>query len=305
MKTEIKVGFFVFFSFLILVFSIVYLGRSTFSAVGKEYEVTFNFLNDLKPGSNIKVAGGIPVGYVKEINLDKTRVKVKIWIKKDFPISNQVNFTILGEGFLGEKYINIGFKSNEEMMEKEIKEIEENSIIAGNDMIAFDQVVKEVYDIGKKLNETLDSVNFMLNGITKRKDIEKITKGTINLLSETEKLISENKGNIESVIKEAVSGVKTINTLLNSELPKMIKNANSSILGVTGDLSELMKELKNILGAVKRGEGLLGKAMVDQQLSKDLEETIINLKKITEKILVHPLLSPEKKSKESTIWRNN
>ena len=128
-----------------------------------------------------------------------------------------------------------------------------------------------------------------------RKGSQYRSVSTSGILAETEKLIADNKGNIEAVIKEAVQGVKTINTLLNSELPKMVKNANSSILGVAGDLSELMKELHTILAAVKRGEGALGKALVDQQLGKDMEETIINLKKITEKLLAHPLLSPEKK----------
>lgn len=298
MKTEIKVGFFVFFSFLILIFSIAYLGRSSFSSEGKEYVTSFKFLNDLKQGAEIKFAGGIVIGYVKEIKMVEQKIRIKLWIQKDFKVFSNMKLTVMGEGFLGEKYVNV---EEEEDFAEEVIELSEGAILLGEKPVSFDEVLKETQRIGQKLSETLDNVNFILGGVTRRKDVERITLGAIKLLKETEDIIAGNKENINTIIKEVVLSIKQANAMLSQEMPTLMRNANSSLLRVAQEATGLMQEVKGVLALVRSGQGVAGKLLVDQRLARDLEETILNLKKISESLLSNPLLRDERK-KEPFYW---
>ncbi|PKL13841.1 MAG: hypothetical protein CVV50_03050, partial [Spirochaetae bacterium HGW-Spirochaetae-6] len=251
MKTEVKVGFFVFFSFLILIFSIAYLGRSSFSSEGKEYMTSFKFLNDLKQGAEIKFAGGIVIGYVKEIKMVDQKIQIKLWIQKDFKIFSNMKLTVLGEGFLGEKYVNV---EEEEDFPEEIIELSEGAILPGEKPVSFDEVLKETKRIGQKLSETLDNINFILGGVTRRKDVERITLGAIKLLKETEDIIAGNKENINTIIKEVVLSIKQANAMLSQEMPTLMRNANSSLLRVAQEATGLMQEVKGVLMLVKSGQ---------------------------------------------------
>lgn len=301
MKTEIKVGVFVFVSFLLILASIAYLGKSSFSSEGREYQLTFRFLNDLKPGANVKFAGGILVGYVKDIRPEPPLVKVTIWIKKDFDIRTNSQFFIMGEGFLGEKYININFKED---YEGELLPLAEGSTVQGVDAVSFGEVLKNIYVLTSKVSETVDNINFLLGGMTRRKDIERISRQAVKLLQDTSRIIDENKETVSALLKNSLEGIKTFNTLLNKEMPRLLRSTNQSLFGVTRDITELISELRGLLENIKKGEGVMGKILVDRPLAKEMEQTIINLKKLSEILLTHPLLSPpEGKVDGKFQWR--
>ncbi|HCL57822.1 MAG TPA: hypothetical protein DHW82_12565 [Spirochaetia bacterium] len=297
MKTELKVGFFVFFSFLFLMGSVAYLGKSALDVEGKEYGVVLKFLNDLKPGSEVKFAGGITVGYVKEILPEPKNNKVilKIWLKKDFPVTSNVLFTVLGEGMLGEKYLNVSFP---ETGEEEIKDLAEGTMIQGKDSVGFGEVLQSTYELAQQMSETVDSINFILNGLTKRKDIERLSDSAVKLLKESLKMIDDNKNNISAILQEALQSSKTLSSLLNKELPQVVKNTNNSVLSISRDLTSLIQDLKGLVASVKKGEGVLGTVLVDQKLADDLKDLIINLKKVSELLVNNPLLSEQKKNQD-------
>ncbi len=301
MKSEIKVGVFVFFSFALILLTLIYLGRSSFDSEGKEYIVTFTFLNDLKSGAEVKYAGGILIGFVKDIKREGTTIKVHLWIQKDFPLTSNVQISIMGEGFLGEKYLNISFVTTEEP----ITELPEKSIIEGHSSASMGDVLNNVNVLALKTTEAVDNINVMLSGMSQRKDIEKISRHAVKVLNETAKIIENNKDNINQVIQEAVESVKSINILMSRELPRILRNANTSVTGVATEVGSLIEQLKGILTTVKKGEGLLGKMMVDPRLAKDLEDTLRNLRKISERLMEYPFLQQKEKPNEKFPWGRN
>jgi len=301
MKTEIKVGVFVFSSFALILAAVIYLGRSSFDSEGKEYAVSFTFLNDLKPGADVKFAGGILVGFVKEVKRDGTKVRVDVWVQKDFPMTSNVQVAIMGEGFLGEKYLNLSFAETDEP----VSELPEKSLIIGTHAASMGDVLNSVNVLALKMTESVENINFMLDGMSRRKDIEKITRNAIKLLNDTSKVIEDNKDSIGLVIREAVESVRSVNALMSRELPRILKSANASVTGVADEVTALIGQLKGVLTAVKQGEGLLGKMIVDPRLASDLEETIRNLRKISERLMEYPLLQGKDRSSEKYPWGKN
>jgi len=300
MKTELKVGLFAVFSFIILIVFISYLGKSSFKTEGKEYDVVFGFLNDLKAGANVKFAGGILIGYVKSIRYEDLQIKVRVWIKKDFPIAPGVKFSVLGEGVLGEKYLNVIYE--EAMDINKMIPIKPGSQIEGKNSVNFDDILRQVSQISEKLTETLDEVNFLLSGITKRKDVEKITQHTIKLLKETAQIVDDNKSNVSLILKETLQGMRNLNVILSRDFPNLVKDANYALIQTTNEIAALSKDFKNTMSLMQSGQGVLGKLLVDKKMAKDLEETVINLKKISERILDNPIFNNYSKKRESFSW---
>lgn len=305
MKTEVKVGLFVFLSFILILGSLFFLGKSSFKSEGKEYYVTFRFLSDLKKGSDIKFAGGILIGTVKDIEPFNYRLRVKIWIKKDFKLTSNIKFDILSEGMLGEKYLNISYTEEtykNDYRKEPFKVIKEGSTIEGEDSVSFNQVLKNLYVLGKKTSEVMDNINFMLNGITKRKDIERISAQTVKLLKDTSQIISNNKENINNLITEIVQGTKSFNQLLNKQLPQVIQNTNRSVLQISNEFLAVSQKLKIILDKVNRGDGLIGKALTDKRLANDLTEILKNLKDLSRRLSSSSLIDKRNKRNRKSIW---
>lgn len=304
MKTEIKVGLFVFISFLLILFSIAYLGRSSFSSEGKEYYLTFKFLNDLKPGADVKFAGGILVGYVKEVKPYKTKVRVKIWVKKDFELTANARFFIMGEGFLGEKYLNISFlDENEDGGQENPPPLKENDTVAGVDTVSFGEVLKDIYTLTSKMTETVDNINFMLGGMTRRKDLDRISRYTVRLLQDTSKIVENNKQNISDLLKEMMQGIRSFNNILNKELPRIMRNSNQSLISMTRDVTGLIRQVKYLLLQVRQGKGLVGKVIMDKKLARAMEQVVLNLNKLSEKLLSTKIFSPESRREKDYSWR--
>jgi phospholipid/cholesterol/gamma-HCH transport system substrate-binding protein len=301
MKTEIKVGIFVFVSFFLIFGTIAYLGKSSFSSEGQEYFVTFRFLNDLKTGADVKFAGGILIGYVKKITPDKDKVKVTIWVEKQFEITSNANISIIGEGFLGEKYININFTEVPE--EDKPTVYEEGAVLKGKDTTSFGEVLQDIYVLTGKLNEAVDNVNFILGGINRRKDINRISNQAVKLLKETSNIIAENKETVKQLITEVTASSKSLSLLLKDELPSVIRNTNRSVFTISREITELTTQLKLILQRVQLGQGLMGKVISDTKLAKDFEQTILNLKKLSEELMSNPIFRENKGKSESAPWK--
>ena len=299
MKTEIKVGVFVFISFLVILFSIAYLGRSSFRSEGKEYNLVFTFLNDLKEGADVKFAGGILIGYVKKITPVKEKVKVKIWVKKDFPVTTNAKFSIMTSGLIGEKYINISYI---EQFEGKVATIKEGSKITGFDSVSFGELMQNMYQLGRKLGEMIDNVNFILGGISKRKDVQRISRHVVKLLKETTSIVEGNKENVKNLISQVMDGVKSVNIMLTKELPNVLRSTNQSVFAITRDITSLTRDIKNILYEVKSGQGVIGKMIMDRKLAKSVEEIIVNLKKVSEKLLSNPIFSERKGREGKYNW---
>jgi phospholipid/cholesterol/gamma-HCH transport system substrate-binding protein len=279
MKTEIKVGIFVFVSFFLIFGTIAYLGKSSFSSEGQEYFVTFRFLNDLKTGADVKFAGGILIGYV----------------------TSNANISIIGEGFLGEKYININFTEVPE--EDKPTVYEEGAVLKGKDTTSFGEVLQDIYVLTGKLNEAVDNVNFILGGINRRKDINRISNQAVKLLKETSNIIAENKETVKQLITEVTASSKSLSLLLKDELPSVIRNTNRSVFTISREITELTTQLKLILQRVQLGQGLMGKVISDTKLAKDFEQTILNLKKLSEELMSNPIFRENKGKSESAPWK--
>lgn len=157
-KLEIKLGIFVFFALVILVFLVLSIGDFRTWNTGYNIFVEFGFINGVKIGAPVRFAG-VDVGEVEDIDIildpqTKTaRVKVLAWVnnKAQIPVNSTVWVNTLG--LLGEKYIEIIAGDNFD------KFLKHNDTIVGEDPIAM----HEVAQLAKKLATDIDESIVRLN----------------------------------------------------------------------------------------------------------------------------------------------
>lgn len=111
-KTEIKVGIFVSIGLTLIMLAILLLGGGTQSFFSKKLRYTAHFLrvDGLITGAKV-ILGGVPVGTVENIELDKTNRNIKVEFYVDSTakewIRNDSRVEIATQGVLGDKYISI------------------------------------------------------------------------------------------------------------------------------------------------------------------------------------------------------
>jgi len=299
MKTELKVGIFVFSSFIILIIILMYLGKSSLNVEGKEYYIEFSSINDLKKGSEIKFGSGILIGYVKEIWLSGNKIKMKLWIRKDFQVTNKHIFSITSEGVLGERYINVVYEDKEDIP---LEIFAEGVTIKGKDSVSFNETLNELYALIRSIRETVENVNFIVEGLAKKKSIEKISNATVKILTETQDIITQNKENITAILNEVVEGAKGLNNTLNKTLPGLLKATTTSINKISTNIDESIVILKEILENIKSRESIINTLLYDKEAAKEFKKSIIDLRKIIESLELSLRRFDTQTKEKEKIW---
>ncbi|MCU0666853.1 MAG: MlaD family protein [Candidatus Omnitrophica bacterium] len=155
-KLELKVGIFVFIGFVILATFILSIGGFKTWSSGYKINCIFNFVNGVKLGAPVRVAG-VDVGVVKKIDFmscheGRQKIKITCWLRKDvfIPVDSQVWVNTLG--LLGEKYIEIMPGKNYASCLGHKQEI------VGNDPMATQEMGELLKGIGNNLGAILNKV---------------------------------------------------------------------------------------------------------------------------------------------------
>jgi phospholipid/cholesterol/gamma-HCH transport system substrate-binding protein len=149
---ELKVGIFVFIGIVILTSFVIFLGEFQTWKAGYNINIIFGFVNGIKVGAPVRFAG-VDVGEVKGIDLlpepknQKTKIRVRAWIKEGVKIPIDSTVWVNTLGLLGEKYIEIMPGENYKTF------LGSRGVLRGTDPIAMHEVAKLIEDIATHLSK--------------------------------------------------------------------------------------------------------------------------------------------------------
>ena len=212
-KTEFKVGLFVFLA--LLIFFVIVFSISDFSLKqGYTFLVRFNFVNGLEAAAPVRLAG-VKVGEVKEIRVSKDHppVEVLLWLKKGTPVGKDSRVYIGSLGLLGEKYIEISPGDSPAL-------IKPGETIIGSDPIS----VQELSHLGKeaisKVNKVAGNLEEIIGDEEMRGNIKEIIRDSKQLSQQLNVVVSEaNQSlfNLNLIFERINKGEGTIGKLLSDE----------------------------------------------------------------------------------------
>lgn len=257
-----RLGIFVFIGTVLLVFSILLVGNKD-SLFVKTIQVKayFHSVQGLKTGAPARLSG-YDVGNVSQITLvpdGSGQVEVVINIQKELAqfIRIDSEASIETEGLVGKKIVVITAGS------KDMAPIQEGGVIKSEDPISISEIVNETKDVMKYLNDITKEFSEIVAKINQG-------EGTIGRLVNDEALY-------ESTVKITNTADKSL-TQINrrfEEVSEIIVGLSGSYESIVVNIDSTIVDVKNLIGKVERGEGVLG-ALVSDRSSYDSIKTVIN-----------------------------
>jgi phospholipid/cholesterol/gamma-HCH transport system substrate-binding protein len=281
-----KVGVFAVIVILVSWWGIKWLGGQNILLSNNIYYVYYEDISGLQESSRVKLRG-VEVGNVREITLEKDRVKVEIAIEDKYAdmIPNNSVAEIASAGLMGgmEIYIVQGDAK---------KAMPNGGTFEGRvrpDMLG--SMADKAGTLIEDLNTAINNVNALLEA--NNGDITGLISNLESISATIDELMATSSGDI----KGAMSDLNTFTTTLaeNSErIDAVIGNLETfsgdlAKADVVNQLSATVESLNSVLSAIENGEGSAGKLMYDDELYSSLTTAGDNLGLLLEDLKANPM----------------
>jgi len=248
MSNQLKLGVFTIMGLLAIIVSIFATGTLTFLVGTYNIYSKFDNISGVTCKSKVKVAG-VDVGVLKEIILDDSKAKVKLSIDKKVILYKNSIARIVSVGIIGTKYIEI------------IQGDASFPVLRNGDYIISEQPISlenTLSNIANKINKALDSKE---NGAT--------LKNLSNAAYSLKKILD----NFEQHNKEIVSIVKNFDEF-SRDLVDIFSQNKQDLRDVIKSIKEISIKMNTLITDVCNGDGTISTLINDEELSKDLKETV-------------------------------
>jgi phospholipid/cholesterol/gamma-HCH transport system substrate-binding protein len=279
MRNTLETRLGVFFAMAMIAAFIILevVGGIDFFKGGYRVYALFNNAQELKAGDPVKM-GGVPIGRVERIRLEKGKVKVALKLDRDAEVRTDSKATIRFTGLMGQNYVSVDFgtpngtKADPESILETVEQADLSVL-----MSKLDNVASGIENVTRSFSG--DKIDNLLGPIT---DVIKENKTNITDFLANVRLISldiaEGRGTVGKLIKD--------DTLYTSALAS-VTNLNET----AGDLRAMMRQASGTLGMansivqqISAGQGTLGKLTKDEKLYNETTVAMTNLREILQKI---------------------
>jgi phospholipid/cholesterol/gamma-HCH transport system substrate-binding protein len=264
LNNEAKVGLMIIIGFTIFITVVGMLAKINVSRSGYNLRVYFSFLNDLRKGAPVKIAGGIKIGYVDSISQSGEKTEVTLWIEKKFALVKNTKFAIFTSGLIGEKYINVFVPPASDVEEF----LKDGDKIYGMDPASFDQMMMTFQSFmqdesgGQVLAEIFqNSKKFVVN-------LNKIAEDNRYDIRKSIITAKEMIANLNFQSKVTMAYINTLSKNLSD-----ISEKNKDDISITlRNLSEISSNLNKIVFRIEKGRGTLGRLLNDEDIYNNLKD---------------------------------
>ncbi len=294
--SALKVGLFVAFA-LLIVGGTIFWAKSFYLNKGtRECKAYFNNVTGLKKGDPVLV-NGVRKGKVSEFDLEGDSVLVEFSIEDDVKINVDYRIEIIATELLGGKMLNITLGKNKQEIDYNLPMIGSSS----NDMMALVGTVSDLAGdikilIGNFNEATVDlekvlvNVNEMIGDPDTKKNF-KSTIGNIEVVSRNlNSLIAENRVSLRNLTdKTGVTIDKFGNTMDNVneivvDTKPELKNTFKDVNILTEKVNKLVDNLNILVTDVTEQKSGVGKFIYDDKFFDNLNNTLLEIEKLTKKI---------------------
>ena len=286
LRREFKIGVFAVVVICVAWWGIKWLGGQNILLQSNIYYVYYDDVSGLQESSRVKLRG-VEVGNVRDISLEKDRVKVEIAVESDYASMIPANSVaeIGAAGLMGGVEIVIIQGDAKELVKK-------GATLEGRikpDMIG--SLADKGTELIDGLNETVDGVNQLIGA-----NSQNITDLVANLESMSRSIDGILAASAPDINK-AVDDLSTFTATLSANTER-VESMLANLDTFTGDLAEAdiinqlnttVTSLNQVLAAIENGEGSVGKLLTDEELYNSLTMAGDNLGLLLEDLKANPM----------------
>jgi len=274
-KNEVKVGALTIAGLALFLMIISFLGTLTFAGGGYIINVIYDQVSGLKVGNEVRFAG-VPIGKVKDIEVQGTKVRAILKIDDKIKIPHNSRFSIGMDGVMGTKFVTVDppkmvaggyYKDKEEVL--------------GDKAQGLDDFMESSTKVLVKVEGIADAFNNVFGD----KDVQKSMRdGLLNTSA-----ISKNLNVFSKVMADLATDNQQEISQMVHDMSKMAAHMNSIMAGADNDGAtgkNLSMMAENMAVASHRIEEMatsLQGLVTDPQTKSDLKTTIHNARETSEK----------------------
>jgi phospholipid/cholesterol/gamma-HCH transport system substrate-binding protein len=280
LNNEAKVGLMITVSFTIFIILVAMLAKINVSRSGYTLRVYYSFLNDLRIGAPVKIAGGIKIGYVDAIKQSGEKTEVDLWIEKKYALVKNTKFAIFTSGLIGEKYVNVFVPPSSDVEEF----LMDGDKVYGLDPASFDQMMMTFQSFMQ--DESGGQV------------LAEIFQNSKKFVGNLNKIADENRYDIRQGIvsaKETIANLNFQSKVMMSNINRFSKNMadlsdkNKDDINITlRNLSETSSNLNKIVFRIEKGRGTLGRLLNEEDIYNNLKDASIAAKDLFRQLKQDP-----------------
>jgi phospholipid/cholesterol/gamma-HCH transport system substrate-binding protein len=230
MKSEVKVGIFVFIAMLALFFLTTQVG--SFKNYSKEgYNVYTDLSNAAGLEKNSKVkANGVEIGYIEKLEIEGDHVKAKLFLNDGVKLPSDSILQATQESMLGGKYLGVTLGKSQDILEAgkaikstksyaSINKASDSMMVAANEFKSLIAEFRESFDGDARhsLRQTfinLESITEQLKSFT-----------ALNRLNES----ADNFNEMAKSLTHTADNFSQTSQIINQKLPKILNNLDSLV----------------------------------------------------------------------------
>jgi phospholipid/cholesterol/gamma-HCH transport system substrate-binding protein len=280
LNNEARVGLMITVSFTVFIILVAMLAKINVSRSGYTLRVYFSFLNDLRIGAPVKIAGGIKIGYVDTIKQSGEKTEVDLWIEKKYALVKNTKFAIFTSGLIGEKYINVFVPPSSDVEEF----LMDGDKVYGLDPASFDQMMMTFQSFMQ--DESGGQV------------LAEIFQNSKKFVGNLNKIADENRYDIRQGIvsaKETIASLNFQSKIMMGNINRFSKNMadlsdkNKDDINITlRNLSETSSNLNKIVFRIEKGRGTLGRLLNEEDIYNNLRDASIAAKDLFRQLKQDP-----------------
>ena len=305
---QVKVGLVVIIGFILLLVLLYNASNSPWAASGDLLQVNFSFVNDLRVGAAVHLAG-VQIGKVTSIELseDGNRVEVQMRAKGAFRrlrVGCRVKIGIIG--FVGEAYIDLanGPPGNPPLRPVDLP-------LTGEDPIGVLGVLEQAEQTVMQVTQLIESANQLIQA-----NQSHVSDG----ITEMGGLVTQTKHALESIVKRTDETITNLNRIAQAndfrlqqtfrQFHRLINQLESDSLVISSQASDLTR---TVIDLVDRNSAPVEQIIADlqassasfRQTSQQLDQNLTELKsELSDLILQSQNVIETEKSKVDRLLDN-
>lgn len=273
--SDVKVGAVTIAGLTLFLMIISFLGVFSFVGSGYVVNVIYDQVNGLKVGNEVRFAG-VPIGKVKTIGVQGTKVKAVLKIDEDVKIPFNSRFSVGMDGVMGTKFVTIDppETTNEEYYK-------DKDVIVGVKARGIDDFLETSSIVLDKVGNITDAFNNVFGD----KQVQKsMREGFINASEISHNLNVFSKVMADSALdnqKEITQMVHDM-SLMAAHMNSIMEGADNN--GATGkNMSVMAENMASASGRIEKMAKAMEGVVTDPQTKTDLQATIHNARETSEK----------------------
>jgi phospholipid/cholesterol/gamma-HCH transport system substrate-binding protein len=288
-SVEIRVGIFFAICLAMLAVLIWKFGKyEPLARKGYEINVVFSSVGGIVEDASV-LYGGIKVGSVDTITLDQTgelKVIVKLSILNGVKIRKDAKFVINTSGLLGDRYIDVTPQSATADFLKPGETVE------GSTSVELSEAIHSVVDVLHQAAGTIERVDKAIQRIDETVlsrptldhidsalvNIDTVSSNAVGLTVSLRGVVDDSRGKVDSTLtrfSEAADNLKQA----SSNMDQVVTSNQDDIHTAVKNLAESTARLNDILAHLEKGQGTVGKLLVDPTLHDEIVRLVQNWRK--------------------------